>query len=123
MQLYYLVFGLFFMFSSSVSAVELETIKVTSSRGTLTAENMPASLSVFTAKEIERKQHRTVKDLLQGELGLHAPQLGPAGSQTSIFMRGAGSESTLIVIDGVPANLGTTGHSILEILIWIMLKE
>ena len=109
MQLYYLVFGLFFMFSSSVSAVELETIKVTSSRGTLTAENMPASLSVFTAKEIERKQHRTVKDLLQGELGLHAPQLGPAGSQTSIFMRGAGSESTLIVIDGVPANLGTTG--------------
>ena len=55
MQLYYLVFGLFFMFSSSVSAVELETIKVTSSRGTLTAENMPASLSVFTSKEIERK--------------------------------------------------------------------
>ena len=90
MQLYYLVFGLFFMFSSSVSAVELETIKVTSSRGTLTAENMPASLSVFTAKEIERKQHRTVKDLLKGELGLHAPQLGPEGSQTSIFMRGAG---------------------------------
>ena len=59
MQLYYLVFGLFFMFSSSVSAVELETIKVTSSRGTLTAEDIPASLSVFTEKEIKKKKFFT----------------------------------------------------------------
>ena len=87
MQLYYLVFGLFFMFSSSVSAVELETIKVTSSRGTLTAEDIPASLSVFTEKEIKKKQHQTLGDMLRGELGIDVVQSGSNGSQTSIFMR------------------------------------
>ncbi|SVB35993.1 uncharacterized protein METZ01_LOCUS188847, partial [marine metagenome] len=109
MQLYYLVFGLFFMFSSSVSAVELETIKVTSSRGTLTAENIPASLSVFTEKEIKKKKFFTVEDLLRGELGLDVVQSGSHGASTSIFMRGAGSTSTLVIIDGVEVNAATTG--------------
>ena len=109
MQLYYFVFGLFFMFSSTVSAVELETIKVTSSRGTLTAENIPASLSVFTGKEINEKQFSTVEDLLRGELGLDVVQSGSNGSSVSIFMRGSGSTSTLVIIDGVEVNAGTTG--------------
>ena len=109
MQLYYFVFGLFFMFSSSVSAVELETIKVTSSRGTLTAENIPASLSVFTEKEIKKKKFFTVEDLLRGELGLDVVQSGSHGASTSIFMRGAGSTSTLVIIDGVEVNAATTG--------------
>ena len=109
MQLYYLVLGLFFMFSSNASAVELETIKVTSSRDILTADNIPGSLSVFTEKEIKKKQHQTLGDMLRGELGIDVVQSGSNGSQTSIFMRGAGSTSTVLIVDGVEANLGTTG--------------
>ena len=68
MQLYYLVFGLFFMFSSNASAVELETIKVTSSRDMLTADNIPGSLSVFTEKEIKKKQHQKQKLVLKDKM-------------------------------------------------------
>jgi vitamin B12 transporter len=109
MRYFYLVFGLFFLFSNNVFAVDLEKIKVTSSRETLTAENIPASLSVFTEAEIKKKNFPTVEDLLRGELGLDVVQSGPTGSQTSIFMRGAGSTSTLVIIDGVEVNAGTTG--------------
>lgn len=88
---------------------ELKEIKVTSSRDTFTAENFPGSLTVFTEAEIEKKQFTTVEDLLRGELGLDVIQSGPQGAQTSIFIRGQGSSSTLVFIDGVPANSNTTG--------------
>ena len=88
---------------------ELNEIKVTSSRDILTAENFPGSLTVFTEKEIEKKQHQTVEDLLRGELGLDVAQSGSQGSQTSIFMRGQGSTSTLVIIDGIQVNSNTAG--------------
>ncbi|SVD95223.1 uncharacterized protein METZ01_LOCUS448077, partial [marine metagenome] len=100
------------VFSKSLSAAEIQNlkeIKVTSSRETLTAEDIPASLSVFTEKEIIEKQFSTVEDLLRGELGLDVVQSGSNGAQTSVFMRGAGSTSTLVIIDGVEVNAGTTG--------------
>ena len=88
---------------------ELQELKVTSSRDTMTADSFPGSLTVFTEKEIEKKQHQTVEDLLRGELGLDVAQSGSQGSQTSIFMRGQGSTSTLVIIDGIQANPNTTG--------------
>ena len=88
---------------------ELEEIKVTSSRDTLTTKNFPGSLTIFNEQEIETKQHQTVEDLLRGELGLDVVQSGGQGQQTSIFMRGQGSKSTLVVIDGVRVNSNTAG--------------
>ena len=88
---------------------ELKEIKVASSRNTLTAENLPGSLTIFTEQEINQKQHQTVEDLLRGELGLDVVQSGPQGNQTSIFMRGQGSKSTQVVIDGIRINSNTAG--------------
>ena len=112
MHMYYLIFVVFFLFSENLSATEteeLEEIKVTTARDILTAENIPGSLTVFMEKEIKKKQHQTLEDLLRGELGMDVVQSGSNGAQTSIFMRAAGSTSTLMIIDGVEANLGTTG--------------
>ena len=72
MYLNYLIFGLFFLLSTNLSAAEIEElqeIKVTTARDILTAENIPGSLTVFTEKEIKKKQHQTLEDLLRGELG------------------------------------------------------
>ena len=88
---------------------ELKEIKVTSSRDTLTAKKLPASLTIFTEEEIAKKQHQSVEDLLRGELGIDVVQSGQQGAQTSIFMRGQGSGSTLVIIDGIQANKNTTG--------------
>lgn len=88
---------------------ELKEIKVTSSRDTFTADNFPGSLTVFTEKNIKKKQYTTVEELLRGQLGLDVVRSGSLGSQTSIFMRAQGSASTLVIIDGVQANANTTG--------------
>ena len=112
MRFCYLVLAVLTLLPTSISAAEieeLEEIKVTTARDVLTADNIPGSLSVFTEKEIKKKQHQTLEDMLRGELGMDVVQSGSNGSQTSIFMRGAGSTSTLMIIDGVEANLGTTG--------------
>ena len=88
---------------------ELAEIKVTSLRDTLTVENFPGSITIFTEEEIKKKQHQTVKDLLQGELGLDVVQSGGQGGQTSIFMRAQGSASTLVIIDGVEVKPALAG--------------
>ena len=87
----------------------LQEIKVTSSRDTFTAENFPGSLIIITDEDIKKKQHTTVEDLLRGELGLDVVQSGSLGAQTSIFIRGQGSSSTLAIIDGVQVNPNSAG--------------
>ena len=94
---------------SASETEELEEIKVTSTRNTFTAEKFPGSLTIFTNEDIKNKQHQTVEDLLRGELGLDVVQSGSQGSQTSIFMRGQGSSSTLAIIDGVQVNPNSAG--------------
>jgi len=95
--------------TSADETEDLNEIKVTSSRNTLTEEDFPGSITVFTVEEIKKKQHQTVADLLRGELGLDVRRNGSFGSQTSIFIRGQGSSSTVVFIDGVPSNANTTG--------------
>ncbi|MBT7522861.1 MAG: TonB-dependent receptor, partial [Nitrospina sp.] len=95
--------------TSADETEDLKEIKVTSSRNTLTEEDFPGSITVFTAEEIKKKQHQTVADLLRGELGLDVRRNGSFGAQTSIFIRGQGSSSTVVFIDGVPSNANTTG--------------
>lgn len=95
--------------TSADETEELKEIKVTSSRDTLTEEDFPGSITVFTEEEIKKKQHQTVADLLRGELGLDVRRSGSFGSQTSIFIRGQGSSSTVVFMDGMPANANTTG--------------
>jgi len=112
MYFYYLILAVLILLPTGISAAEIEElkeIKVTTARDILTAENIPGSLTVFTEKEIKKKQHQTLEDMLRGELGMDVVQSGSNGAQTSIFMRAAGSTSTLMIIDGVETNLATTG--------------
>jgi len=89
--------------------VTLEAVEVTATRSDLNGDETPASVTVITAKEIKQRQHRTVEELLRGEFGLDVVSQGPTGSLTSVFLRGANSASTLVLIDGVQVNLNTSG--------------
>lgn len=90
-------------------AEQLAPIKVTATRDSTTEENIPSSFSVITAEDIKKKQYIQVQDLLREELGMNIVRNGTVGAQTNIFMRGTGSSSTLVIIDGVRANSNTTG--------------
>src|SRR5262249_41586713 len=57
-----------------------------------------------TDEEIERNQRRTLPDVLETVPGLNVVQTGGPGGFTSVLMRGANSNHTKVVIDGIDAN-------------------
>ncbi len=60
-----------------------------------------SSVTVITAKDMERDQRRTAPDALATVPGLNVVQSGGPGGLTSIFMRGTNSNHTKVLIDGI----------------------
>ncbi len=87
----------------------LKAIEITATRTSIEDENPASALTVITQEEIQKKQHMQVKDILREQLGINVVNIGPMGGTTTVFMRGAGSSSTLVLIDGVQVNSNTTG--------------
>jgi len=88
---------------------ELKTIEITATRTSIEEENPASALTVITQEEIQQKQHMQVKDILREQLGINVVTVGPLGGISTVFMRGANSASTLVMIDGVQVNANTTG--------------
>ena len=61
-------------------------------------------VSIITAADIKANTGRTLSEILNEQVGLYLPgALSNAGTVPSIYMRGASSGRTLVLIDGVPA--------------------
>ena len=88
---------------------ELRTIEITATRTSIEEENPASALTIITQEEIQQKQHMQVKDILREQLGLNIVTPGRLGAGASVFMRGANSASTLVLIDGVQVKSNTTG--------------
>ena len=95
--------------SKSEEVHELQKIEVSVARNKLAQEILPGSSAVIDSAQIEQQKYLNVEDMLRGELGLDVVQNGPTGATATVFMRGAGSSSTLVLIDGVQINSNTTG--------------
>jgi len=91
------------------SADEAESITVTANRMAQTADETLASVSVITRKDIETSQSQEVIDLLRLQAGIDVARTGGPGADTSVFLRGTNSNSTLVLIDGVRASSATSG--------------
>lgn len=89
--------------------VDLKALSVTTTRTPSPLEDVPSSITVITEKKIKEKQYTQVLNLLREEVGLEVVQSGPLGTSTSVFLRGAGSSSTLVLVDGVQVNSNTLG--------------
>jgi len=64
-------------------------------------DRVSSSVTVITAKDMERDQRRTVPDALATVPGLNVVQSGGPGGLTSIFTRGTNSNHTKVLIDGI----------------------
>lgn len=85
-------------------AIDLPDVMVTSPTGVPTPEDeVASSVSVVTAAEIERKQLRTLPEVLESLPGLNVVQTGGPGGQTSVFIRGTNSNHVKVLIDGIDA--------------------
>jgi len=89
--------------SMSVQADEVvaEPVVVTATRIATPADQLGSSVTVIDRADIERHRYRTVSQALRAIPGLNVVQLGGPGQQTSVFIRGASSSHTLVLIDGI----------------------
>ncbi len=77
---------------------------VTADRYPTDPDKVTASVTVITNEDMQRRQLRTAADVLRSVPGVSVQQSGGPGMQTSIFIRGANSNQTLVLIDGITAN-------------------
>ena len=81
-----------------------EEIIVTATRLETPSREVASSTTVITAQDIRNGQQRTVVDVLRSVPALDVVRSGGSGQTTSVFIRGAKSEHTLVLIDGVEVN-------------------
>jgi len=79
-------------------------IVVTASRIATPLKEIATSVTIITKQELEQTKKATIIEVLQEVLGISILQSGPVGSSASVMLRGANSEHTLVMIDGVEVN-------------------
>lgn len=110
LQLSLSFFILFFLSASwplswvQTSEASVEEIVVSATRIPIPKHKTGNSTTVITEKEILRSGYHEVKDLLQSHVGIQVRQNGSYGGVSSTLIRGANSEHTLVLIDGVEMN-------------------
>jgi vitamin B12 transporter len=81
-----------------------DEIIVTANRTEQHLSETGKSITVIGVTQIEQRQNVSVADLLRSTPGVTLSRNGGAGTLTSIFIRGAQSEQTVALIDGVKLN-------------------
>jgi len=81
-----------------------DSLVVTPSLDAEPRDDTPATVTVIDAQEIEDRQVRDLADLLWSVPGVTVAQAGAPGQQTSVFTRGANSNQTLLLWNGIPLN-------------------
>ncbi|WP_158272065.1 TonB-dependent receptor domain-containing protein [Marinicauda salina] len=81
-----------------------DAVIVTGTRFETEAERLPASVSTVERADIELEAVATLSEALADLPGVTVAQSGPAGSLTSVFLRGANSKHTLALLDGIRLN-------------------
>ena len=81
-----------------------EQIVVTAARVEKPLSEIGQSISVINQDEIETRQAVAVVDLLRTVPGVSFARNGGIGTQTAVYIRGAESEQTVALIDGVKIN-------------------
>jgi vitamin B12 transporter len=87
-----------------------EEIVVTANLLPTPAEEVGSSVTVIGREEIERRGETAVLDLLRTVPGLEVNQSGGPGSFASVFLRGANSNQTLVLVDGVRVTNTSGGY-------------
>jgi vitamin B12 transporter len=90
--------------TSGSKATTAETIIVTATRTPTRASQVGSSVTVIDAPAITRAQSIPVIDLLRDVPGVAFSRTGGVGSLTTVRIRGAESDQTVLLIDGVKLN-------------------
>ena len=79
-------------------------IVISATRNPTPAREVASSITVIDREEIEQKRLPTVADYLREVPGVSVASNGGPGQTTRVFLRGADSDHTLVLVDGVAVN-------------------
>ena len=86
-----------------------EEIVVSASLREIPRTQSGSAVTVITRDELERRAEVTVLEVLRRVPGLEVVSTGGPGGATSVFLRGANSSHTLVLLDGVRVNSPSGG--------------
>ncbi len=81
-----------------------EEIVVTATKLATSIHEVGSSITVIHSEDIDRSGDTFISDLLKKVKGVEVIHNGGAGTTSFVFIRGAKSEHTLVLVDGVEAN-------------------
>ncbi len=90
-------------------AVDETTVVVTATRQAMRTSELLSDVSVVTREEIDRAGQTTLEQLLARQPGLEYVANGGPGTNSNIFIRGAGTRQTIVLIDGLRVGSASSG--------------
>ncbi|WP_067061112.1 TonB-dependent receptor domain-containing protein [Roseateles chitosanitabidus] len=87
--------------SSSATNHRLDDVTVTATRSPMRLADAIGDLTVINREAIERQGFGSIADLLRNVAGLQMTRNGGPGASTSVYIRGAETRHTVVLIDGV----------------------
>jgi vitamin B12 transporter len=88
----------------------LNPVVVTGSREPQPLDRVTSDVIVIDAERIRASTADSIEDLLRREAGMQVSRNGGPGQNASVFIRGAGSGNTVVLIDGVRIGSATVGQ-------------
>src|SRR5947207_2115015 len=88
---------------------KLKTVVVTATRVEQPIEQIGTTVTVVGDQQMETQKIQDVGTALEQVPGVNVTQTGSPGTDTEVSIRGASPSQTLMLIDGVEVNAGTTG--------------
>lgn len=81
----------------------------------LPLSQIASSVEIITAEDLRAKKADTLAEALQGALGVDLVQNGGPGQLATLILRGAGSERTRVLLNGVPITDGIAPSRLTDI--------
>ncbi|KQQ42419.1 TonB-dependent vitamin B12 receptor [Duganella sp. Leaf126] len=85
------------------------TVLVTATRSPQALADVISDSTTIDAAQIARTGAGSIVDLLQRQRGIEVTRNGGAGSAASVYLRGANSNQSIVLVDGVRIGSSTTG--------------
>lgn len=96
-------------FTLAQEAFDLGKVVVTATRAARVLKNTPGSVTVIDEEKISSSKTKDAGELLEQVAGVQVNDYG-SGGMSSISLRGTSSQQTLVMVDGRPLNLASSGN-------------
>lgn len=94
---------------ADAEAQTLNPVVVTAALAPRTADETLSSVTVLDEAALRRQDPTSVTDLLRGQPGVDVTSNGSFGKNSSVYIRGTGNDSTVLMIDGIRLRSATAG--------------